>query len=145
MRENNVRFKLPNNVNLTDDRLDGAEVTVEYDSNFNGHGETVTVQDTAEIIGRGDYFTDIAMLVDGRRVGPNGHVFGSDGRHIGTDATVTATLPRDDAIDMVTKDMEFDVDDPGLDEVIVQAWDRSVIETQGFMAGTMSVCMERVE
>jgi len=145
MREDKVRFELPENVNYTDDRLDSAKVVVEYDSKFNGRGETVTVEDTAEIIGRGDYFTDIALLVDGRRVGPNGHVFGSDGRHIGEDATVTATVERDDAIDMVTKGMSFDVDDPGLDEVIVQAWDQSVIESQGFMAGTMSVSMERVQ
>ena len=144
MEQDNVRLELPDNVNLTDDRLDGAEVCVEYDSTYNGRGETVTVQDTAEIIGRGDYFTDIAMLVDGRRVGPNGHVFGSDGRHIGKDATVTAILNRDDAIDMVTKDMSFDVDDPGLGEIIVQAWDKSVIESQGFMAGTMSINMVRV-
>ena len=144
MEQDKVRLELPNNVNLTDDRLDGAKVTVKYDSNYNGHGETVTVEDTAEIIGRGDYFADIAMLVDDRRVGPNGHVFGSDGRHIGKDATVTAILNRDDAIDMVTKDMSFDVDDPGLGEIIVQAWDKSVIESQGFMAGTMSINMVRV-
>ena len=144
MEQDNVRLELPDNVNLTDDRLDGAEVCVEYDSNYNGRGETVTVEGTAEIIGRGDYFTDVAMLVDGRRVGPNGHVFGSDGRHIGKDATVTAILNRDDAIDMVTKDMSFDVDDPGLGEIIVQAWDKSVIESQGFMAGTMSINMVRV-
>ena len=144
MEQEKVRLKLPNYVNLTDDRLDGAEVTVEYDSKFNGHGETVTVKDTAKIVGRGDYFTDIAMLVDGRSVGPNGHVFGSDGRHIGTDATVTATLNRDDAMDMATKNMEFDVDDCGLDEIIIQLWDQSVIESQGFMAGTDEICIQRM-
>ena len=144
MEQDNVRLELPNNVNLTDDRLDGAKVRVEYDSNYNERGESITVEDTAEIVGRGDYFTDIAMLVDGRRVSPTGHVFGSDGRHIGTDATVTATINRDDAIDMVTDGMEYDVDDPGLDEIIVQAWDNSVIESQGFMAGTTEIRMVRV-
>jgi hypothetical protein len=144
MERNNVTFDLPSRVNLTDERLDGAKVTVEYDSKYNAVGETVTVEDTAEIIGRGDYFTDIALLVDGRCVGPNGHVFGSDGRHIGRDATVTATLNRDDAIDMVTEGMSFDVDDPGLDEIIVQAWDNCVIEEQGFMAGTDEIRMQRV-
>jgi len=139
-----VKVDLPAHVNLTDDRLNASEVSVEYDSNYNGHGETVTVDGVAEVVGKGDHFTNTALVVDGKRVGSNGHVFGSDGRHIGTDATVTATLERNDALDMVTAGHSYDVDDPGAGEIIVQAWDSSVIESQGFMAGTMSVSMERV-
>jgi len=139
-----VKVELPTHVNLTDGRLDATKVSVEYDSNYNGRGETVTVDGIAELVGKGDHFTDTALVVDGKRVGSNGHVFGSDGRHIGTDATVTATLKRDDAIDMITAGHSYDIDDPGTGEIIVQAWDNSVIESQGFVAGTMSVCMERV-
>ena len=139
-----VKVELPRHVNLTDDRLNGANVSVEYDSNYNGRGDTVTAEGAAEVVGKGDHFTDTALVVEGKRVGSNGHVFGSDGRHIGTDATVTATINRDDAIDMVTAGHSYDVDDAGAGEIIVQAWDSSVIESQGFMAGTMSVSMERV-
>ena len=139
-----VKVELPAHVNLTDDRLDASDVSVEYDSNYNGRDETVTAEGTAEVVGKGDHFTDTALVVDDKRVGSNGHVFGSDGRHIGTDATVTAILPRDDAIDMVAANQSYDVDDPGAGEIIIQAWDSSVIESQGFMAGTMSVTMERV-
>jgi hypothetical protein len=139
-----VKLTLPEYVNFTDERLDGARVTVEYDSNFNGRGETVTAVGVAKIVGKGDYFTDTALVVDGKHVGPNGHVFGSDDRHIGTDATVTATISRDDAIDMVVANQSYDVDDPGAGEIIVQTWDEGVMEEQGFMAGTDEIRMERV-
>jgi len=139
-----VKVTLPDHVSPIDSRLDGAHLTIEYDSNYNGRGETVTASGTAELVGVDDHFTDTRLVVDGRRVSPSGHVFGSDGRHVGTDATLTVTVDRDDAIGMVTSGMSYDVDDPGAGEIVVQAWDNSVIESQGFMAGTLSVSMERV-
>lgn len=140
---NEVRFELPDYVNAVDESFDGSEVTVEYDSNYNGRGETVTVSGTAELVGVGDYYTNTALVVDGRHVQSNGHVFNSDGRRLGRVESVTVTVDEQTAIGLVTKHVNYDVD-RGNGEIIVQTWDASVIEQDGFMAGTDEVRMERV-
>lgn len=138
-----VKFQVPDHVSLTDDRLDGSEVRVEYRSNYT-RGGPITVTGLSELSNRTMSGFDTELVVDGKRVGPNGHVFGEDGRHIGTDATVHAVLPLTEAIELVTDGHSYDIDDAGGDEVIVQAWDKSVMESEGFMEGTMSVIMRRV-
>jgi len=140
---NEVRFELPDYVKTTDEAFDGSEVSVEYDSNYNGRGKTATASGTAELVGVGDHFTNTALVVDGRRVQANGHVFNSDGRHLGTVESVTVTVDKEVAIELVTEHVDHDVD-CGEEEIIVQTWDTSVMEQEGFMAGTDEIRMVRV-
>ena len=137
-----VRFKLPDYVNFVSEEFDGAEVELCYDSNYGG---TVEVKAEAEV-DEGDYLSDgTHLVVEGRKVRSNGHIFSEkDDRHVGTVESIAATLPKQAAIDLVTEHISHDIDDGGGDEIIVQTWDKSVIEEQGFMAGTDSICMERV-
>jgi hypothetical protein len=138
-----VRFKLPDYVSITREEFDGADVTVEYDSNFNGHNETVTVQGEATL-DEGCHAREWTTLnIDGKEIRCNGHVFSASERHLGTVESVTVTVDKETAVDMVTEDVEADVDDGG-DEVIVQTWDNSVMDEQGFMAGTDEVRMKKV-
>ena len=140
---NEVRFELPDYVQAVDESFDGAEVSVEYDSNYNGRGETVEVSGTAELSeGRHAREWD-TLVVEGRHIRSNGHVFNSDGRHLGRDATVTATVDEQTAIELVTESVDHDVD-RGDDEIIVQTWDTGVMEQEGFMAGTDEIRMEVV-
>jgi hypothetical protein len=140
---NEVRFELPDYVKATDEAFDDAEVTVEYDSNYNGRGETATVSGKAELVGVGDHFTDTALVVGGRHIQSNGHVFNNDGRHLGAVESVTATVNKEVAIELVTEHVDHDVD-CGEEEIIVQTWDTSVMEQEGFMAGTDEIRMVRV-
>lgn len=137
-----VRFELPRYVKNTSDELDGAEVSVTYDSNFGG---AVTVDGTAGIDeGRwaGEWTT---LNVDGRKVRSNGHVFSKNDRHLGTVESITVTLPHDVAVDLVTDDFGSDYDVDRHDEqTVIQAWDKGVIEQEGFMAGTTSITLKHV-
>lgn len=137
-----VRFELPGHVSATNDELDGADVSVTYDSNFGG---TVTVDGTAEIDeGRwsGEWTT---LNVDGRKVRSNGHVFSENDRHLGTVETVTVTLPHDVAVEVITDDFGSDYDvDPHDEQTVIQAWDKGVMEQEGFVAGTTSITLKHV-
>jgi len=138
-----VRFKLPDYVKITDESFDGAKVTVEYDSNYNGRGDTVTVSGTAELSEGRHARQWTTLVVEGRYIRSNGHVFNSDDRHLGTVESVTATVDKDKAVELVTADVDYDID-TGEDEIIVQTWDKCVIEEQGFIAGTDEIRMECV-
>ena len=140
---NAVRFELPDYVSPVDAAFDGADVTVEYDSNYNDHGDTVTVSGVAEL-SEGRHAREWDTLdVDGRRVRSNGHVFNGDGRHLGTVESVTVTVDAETAISLVTAHVDHDVD-RGDDEIIVQTWDTGVMNQEGFMAGTDEIRMEVV-
>jgi len=142
-QDNKVRFELPNYVKITDEQFDGSAVTVEYDSNYNGHGKTVEVSDVAEI-SEARYAREWeTLVVDGKHVRSNGHVFNSDGRHLGTVESVTVTVDAEVAVDLVTQNVDHDID-CGDEAIIIQTWDASVMEQDGFMAGTEEIRMERV-
>ena len=141
--QNAVRFKLPDYVSITDEAFDGAKVTVEYDSNYNGRGETVTVSGRADL-SEGRHAREwTTLVVEGRHIRSNGHVFNNDDRHLGTVESVTATVDKDKAVELVTAHVDYDID-AGKDEIIVQTWDKCVIEEQGFIAGTDEIRMECV-
>ena len=140
--EEKVKVTLPESAAIVDKRLDGANVSVEYDSNYSDG--TVTVEGAAEYFVPGMWDDGYSSLRVGNRQITNGDVFNEDGRHIGTNPVVTAVMDRDAAIELITEDLSFEVDDPGDGEIYVQAWDGCVIKEQGFMAGTLDVTMERV-
>ena len=137
-----VKVTLPDSAQFVDERLDGCEVSVEYDSNYSDG--TVLVEETAEYDKADAWGDGHTSLNVGDRQITNRHVFNMDGRHIGTDPVVTVVMDRDDAIDIITADLQYEVDDAGGDEIYVQAWDGCVIEEQGFIAGTLDVTMKRV-
>ena len=140
--EEQVKVTLPNSARFVDKRLDSCEVSVEYDSNYSDG--MVTVEGIAEYE-KSDVWGDrhTSLNVGNRQI-TNGHVFNNDGRHIGTAPVVTVVMDRKDAIDIITADMQYEVDDTGESEIYVQAWDGCVIEEQGFMDGTLDVTMKRV-
>ena len=144
MRDNTqlVRFDLPDHVSPVDETFAGHRVAVTYDSNFGG---TVTAEGEATL-DEGRYPSDwTTLVVDGRKVRSNGHVFSAESdRHLGTVESITAEAPHDEAVDLVASGMDHDVD-RGEDETIVQGWDKGVMEQEGFMAGTMSVRLTHVE
>ncbi len=85
------------------------------------------------------------LVVEGRKVQANRHVFSEQGRHLGTVESITVELDHPSAVELVTDSMDYDVDrndDYGI--TIVQGWDSAVIEEQGFIDGTMSVRLEHV-
>lgn len=137
-----VKFSVPDWVSITNDVFDGAEVVVTYDSNFGGD---VTLEGTAEIDG-GRWPSDWTHLVVGeRKIRSNGHVFGAESdRHVGKVTEATASMDRDDAIDIITKHTDHDID-AGPDATIIQGWDLGVIEQEGFMQGTFEVCLEHID
>lgn len=135
-----VRFELPDHVSITSDEFDGRDVRLTYDSNYGG---SVTIEGTAEI-DTGRYPGDWThLVVEGRKIRQNGHVFSDeDDRHLGTVESVTVTVPHDIAVELVTDGMSYDVDrndDGGV--TVVQGWDRGVMNEQGFMEGTMSISL----
>lgn len=134
-----VRFEVPNYVKITGEAFDGAQVEVEYNSNFGG---TVTVEGEAEL-DEGRYAQEWTTLnVDGRKIRSNGHVFSEDSdRHLGTVESVTAVLPRDTAVELVTENVDHDID-AGDERTIIQTWDTGVMEQEGWMAGTDSITLE---
>lgn len=135
-----VRFELPDYVSVISESFDGQHVEITYDSNFGG---SVTVDGTAELE-EGRWPSEWNTLnVGDRKVRSNGHVFNSDDRHLGTVESVTATVDKDKAIELVTKHVDYDID-TGEDEIIVQTWDKSVIEEQGFIDGTDEIRMIQV-
>lgn len=137
--EEKVKFEVPDYVKITDEAFDGAEVEIEYDSNFGG---TVTVEGEAEL-DEGRYAQEWTTLnVDGRKIRCNGHIFSAeDNRHLGTVESVTAVISRETAIDMVTENVDHDID-AGEDRTIIQTWDKGVIDQEGWMAGTDSITLE---
>jgi len=140
---NEVRFELPDYVKITDEAFDGAEVAVEYDSNYNSRGETVEVSGVGEL-SEGRHAREwTTLVVEGRHIRSNGHIFNGDGRHLGTVKSVTATVDEDVAVELVTEHVGHDVD-CGDDEIIVQTWDTGVIDQEGFVAGTDEIRMVRV-
>lgn len=138
-----VRFELPDHVSITSGEFDGARVSITYDSNY---GSSVTIEDTAEL-DTGRYPSDWThLVVDGRKVRQNGHVFsGEDDRHLGTVESVEVTVPHDVAVELVADSMDHDIDRNDEDGVtIIQGWDTGVMEEQGFLEGTMTVRLTHV-
>ena len=138
---NEVRFELPDYVNAVSEEFDAQRVEITYDSNFGG---SVTVDGTAEL-DEGRYSQEWTTLnVAGRKIRSNGHVFSeADDRHLGKVESITATIDKETAIEIVTEHVDHDID-CGEDEIIVQTWDKGVMEEQGFMAGTDEIRMVRV-
>lgn len=136
-----VRFDVPEWVSPTTDEFDGVHVEVTYDSNFGGD---VTVDGHAEI-DDGLFRSDPShLVVDGRHVRANRHVFNADGTHLGkVESIVVSGVDHDDAIDLVTDHSNYDVDRHD-DQTVVQMWDDGVIQERGFMAGTASVTLSHV-
>lgn len=143
MQIQRVRFELPDHVSIVSDEFDGEQISITYDSNYGG---TVTVDGTAEI-DEGRYPSDWAhLVVDGRKFRSNGHVFSAeDDRHLGTVESVTVTAPHDVAVELITEQMDCDIDRKDEDNVtIIQGWDKGVIDQEGFMAGTIEVHLEHL-
>ena len=136
-----VKFSVPDWVSITEDAFDGAEVEVTYDSNFGGD---VTLEGTAEI-DPGRWPSDWThLVVDGRKIRSNGHVFSvKSDRHLGTVEDFEAVIDHDEAVDLVADSSDHDVD-VGSDETIIQGWDHGVIEERGWMEGTFSVRLKHV-
>lgn len=139
-----VRFELPDYVRPTRDEFDGADVKIEYDSNFNGFNDTVTIAGEAEIQESQGINTSTRLVVDDRHIKSNGHVFSPNDRHLGPLKSITVTIDKQDGIEIVTTGVQADVDDHG-NQIVIQTWDRSVIHEQGFIAGTDEVCMEIIQ
>jgi len=143
MEQNNpqVRFQLPSYVKNTAAAFDGCTVTVEYDSNYGG---TQTVEGVAEIQ-EGRWPSDFDhLVVDGRKVRSNGHVFSAeDDRHLGTVESITVEIDEQTAIDMATQSIEHDID-RGNDVTIIQTWDKSVMEQEGHIAGTGEIRLAHI-
>jgi hypothetical protein len=142
MTESLVRFTLPEYVSPAAAAFDGHPVDVEYDSNFNAAGETVRLGGHASFVHGGPGQWD-ALVVDGRYIRSNGHVFSAEGRHLGMVETMTVTVPESAGIALVTDSVDSDVD-RGEEAIIVQTWDSGMMDAQGFMAGTDEIRLERV-